>query len=213
MFSVEISFSLFQPRQEKISGGETLIKINESTQELRARVKLTHEIIECDSCNINKVKRRKKVIETSQSDLIWLDHFCTISSKKSQENWPRDSLYYLGYSYLLFLCYDSAESVEIKKKNRKKNMQKPNPGKRRIWEQTPKVRLGRKRKAGGIQDERQIAEEDRGNQSHLKESFLFVVQVMSKLNHVCKVCGCRGLTGKVPPYSWRCSAICNNEIH
>lgn len=120
MFSVEISFSLFQPRQEKISGGETLIKINESTQELRAWVKLTHEIIECDSCNINKVKRRKKVIETSQSDLIWLDHFCTISSKKSQENWARDSLYYLGYSYLLFLCYDSAESVEIKKKNRKK---------------------------------------------------------------------------------------------
>lgn len=77
----------------------------------------------------------------------------------------------------------------------------------------PKVRLGRKRKAGGIRDERQIAEEDRGNQSHLKESFLFVVQVMSKLNHVCKVCGCRGLTGKVPPYSRRCSAICNNEIH
>lgn len=76
-FAVEISFSLFQLGQGKISGGKALI-----STELRAWVKLTHEIIEWDNCNINKVKKReRKVIETSQTALIWLDGFCIISSK------------------------------------------------------------------------------------------------------------------------------------
>lgn len=70
MFFVEISFSLFQPRQGKISGGETLIKINESAPEQHVWVNLTYEVIECNSFNINKVKSWKKVIETSQTDLI-----------------------------------------------------------------------------------------------------------------------------------------------
>lgn len=47
-----------------------MIKINESAPEQHVWVKLTYEVIECNSFNINKVKSWKKVIETSQTDLI-----------------------------------------------------------------------------------------------------------------------------------------------
>lgn len=74
-------------------------------------------IIECDSCNINKVKRRKKVIETSQTDLIWLDHFHIISSKEAGRT--GQEMICIVLDIPLFLFFGMIQQGEGRKKKSK----------------------------------------------------------------------------------------------
>lgn len=73
VFAAGIVFAPSRRRWE-ILQDKALIKINESTQSFWAGVMLTHEPMECDSRNINKVNRRKMGQKPHQ--VIWFSLLC-----------------------------------------------------------------------------------------------------------------------------------------